>query len=150
MADPAKAGQKQAGRFQKGQSGNPAGKPKGARHRLTRIAERLMEDDAAEVVQEVIAKAKGGDMTAARLVLDRILPAQRSRTVQFKLPALANAADLVGAIGSILSAVAAGELTPDEASDVAGLLEMKRKAIETADMEARVSALEKKGQANGH
>ena len=150
MADPAKAGQKQAGRFQKGQSGNPAGKPKGSRHRATILAEKLMEDDAKEVVEQVINKAKTGDMAAARLILDRIAPCRRSRPVQFTLPTLSSAVDLVAAVGSILGAVAAGELTPDEGQSVAALIESKRKAIETADLETRLSALEKKGQADGH
>ena len=71
-----------------GQSGNPTGKPKGARHRSTLMAERLMEDDAQNVVRAVIAAAKNGDMVAARLVLDRVLPARRGRPVQFTMPEL--------------------------------------------------------------
>ncbi|MFZ3328176.1 MAG: DUF5681 domain-containing protein [Methylocella sp.] len=37
--------------FQKGQSGNPAGKQRGARHKTTLLAERLMQDDAERVVK---------------------------------------------------------------------------------------------------
>jgi hypothetical protein len=50
--------------FRKGQSGNPSGKPKGTRNRTTVLAEKLMQDDAADIVQVVLAAAKGGDMTA--------------------------------------------------------------------------------------
>jgi Family of unknown function (DUF5681) len=41
-------------RFQKGQSGNPAGKPKGARHKATLLAERLMQDDVEKIVNAVL------------------------------------------------------------------------------------------------
>ena len=39
--------------------------------------------------------------------------------------------------------MAAGEITPDEAQAFSAVLEIKRKAIETADLEARLAALEK-------
>jgi len=56
-----KSGQNQAGRFQKGMSGNPSGKPKGARARVTQLAEKLLDDDRDAIVRAVIAAAKGGD-----------------------------------------------------------------------------------------
>ena len=54
----------------------------GTRHRATRLAEKLMANDAEDVVKAVVAAAKGGDMTAARLVLDRIAPPCRGRPVR--------------------------------------------------------------------
>jgi hypothetical protein len=51
----------QGGRFVLGISGNPAGKPRGARARATRLAEQQMADDAEAVVRAVIdAAAPGG------------------------------------------------------------------------------------------
>jgi hypothetical protein len=77
--NPEIAGRIQGGRFVPGVSGNPAGKPPGARARATRLAEKLMAGDAEAVVNAVVTAAKGGDMTAARLVLDRIAPPCRGR-----------------------------------------------------------------------
>jgi uncharacterized protein DUF5681 len=54
--------------FQKGQSGNPAGPAKGTRHKITMLAEKLLEDDRDDIVRAVIAAAKGGDPTAMRLL----------------------------------------------------------------------------------
>jgi len=141
---PENSGGKQVGRFRSGQSGNPAGKPKGTRHRLTVLAETLMEDEAGEVARAVIAAAKGGDMTAARLVLERIAPPRKGRPVAFDLPPVDKAEDVLSALGAILMAVSAGEITPDEAGSVAALLELKRKAIETIEIERRIAALEGK------
>ncbi len=124
------------------QPGNP-GKPKGARHKLTLIAERLMEDDAEAVVASVLAAAKSGDMTAARLVLERIVPIRKGRPVAFDLPAIETPADVVKAVGALVSEVARGELTPEEAATVAGLLEMYRRTIETCEIEQRLSDLER-------
>lgn len=128
--------------------GNP-GKPKGTRHRLTVLAEKLMEEDAEDVTRAVIAAAKGGDMVAARLVLDRVAPVRKGRTVELDLPKVETAADVLKALGLVVMETARGLITPDEAAVVAGLLETKRKAIETADLETRLLVLEQsrdKGQ----
>jgi hypothetical protein len=75
MAENAAAKQRRRGRpFEPGKFGHPAGKPNGTRHRITMLAEKLMQNDTEAVVRAVVEAAKGGDMTAARLILDRIVP----------------------------------------------------------------------------
>jgi len=128
--------------FQKGVSGNPAGKPKGARHRATLIAEKLMAEDAEAVVQAVVAAAKAGDMGAAKLILDRIAPPRKGRAVEFELPPVETAADVCNAQAAIISAVATGRLSPEEAASIATLLDASRKAIELSDLEQRLAQLE--------
>ena len=140
------SGPNQGGRFQPGQSGNPAGKPRGSRHKTTLFAEKLMQDDAEKIVKAVIEAAGNGDMTAARLILDRICPAPKGRAIQFDLPNITSLADLGSATAAIVSEMAAGKLTPDEASTVAGVLEFKRKALETLEIERRLAALEQREQ----
>jgi hypothetical protein len=71
------------------------------------------------------------------------VPARRGRPVRFDLPAVTTAADLISALGAVLAAVAAGELTPEEGQAVAALVEAKRRAIEITELEGRVAALEK-------
>jgi Family of unknown function (DUF5681) len=139
-----KSGQNQAGRFQKGMSRNPSGKPKGARARVTQLAEKLLEDDRDAIVRAVIAAAKGGDPTAMRLCVERHVPLRKGRPVVFDLPAIETAADVANALGAIAGAMAAGELTPDEAGAVAGVLEAKRRAIETVEHEERLRKLEER------
>jgi hypothetical protein len=56
--------------FERGVSGNPAGRPKGARNRTSLMAEALTDSDAVAITRAVAAEAKRGDMVAARLVLD--------------------------------------------------------------------------------
>lgn len=132
-------------RFKPGQSGNPAGKKPGTRNRISQVLEDLMSDEAEAIARTVAEAAKGGDMQAARLVLDRLCPPRKGRAVTFDLPPISTAADVLKAMGAVLQAVAGGDLTPDEGQAMAGLLEIKRKAIETAEIEARLAALEAKG-----
>jgi len=111
-APPENAGRLQGGRFVPGVSGNPAGKKPGTRHRVTLLAEKLMADDAEAVVKAVVAAAKNGDMTAARLVLDRIAPPCRGRPVRVDLPPIVGAADLVKALAAVADAMARGSSQP--------------------------------------
>jgi hypothetical protein len=142
------SGPNQGGRFQPGQSGNPAGKPRGARHKTTLLAEKLMQDDAADVVKKVIEAAKGGDMTAARIVLDRIAPARRDNPVTFELPKIERSADAANAMGAILAAVADGAMTPGEAAEIGKLLDNYIKTLEATEFEARLRALEERATVN--
>lgn len=124
------------------EKGNP-GRPKGARHKTTILAEMLMADDVEAVVQAVIDKAKDGDMTAARIIMDRLVPLRRGRPTPFMLPNQDGADAVVQAFQSITSALAAGELTAEEASAIASVLDAQRKAYETASIEARLESLER-------
>ena len=141
---PANAGAKQArGRFAKGVSGNPAGKPKETRHKITQAAEVLLDAQADALTHKAVAMALGGDPQAMRMCLDRILPPRKTRPIKFDMPAVETTSDLVAALGSVIAAVATGKLTPDEGSAVAGLIETKRKAIEVSELDARLTALER-------
>ena len=135
--------------FQKGQSGNPAGKPKGRRSRHTLAAEVLLEGEAQALTRKAIELALAGDTTALRLCLERIVPARKSRTLKFEVPSMERAEDLPAAMGAILDQVAEGSLFLDEAAALVGMLEAKRRAIETTDIEARLKALEARSAANG-
>jgi Family of unknown function (DUF5681) len=139
---PEKSGKNQGTRFQKGQSGNPSGKPPGTRARVTVLAEKLIEDQHDDIMKAVIERAKGGDPTAMRLCIERLIPVRKGRPVVFDLPAIETAAGVANALGAIAGAMAAGELTPDEAGAVAGVIEAKRRAIETVEHEERLQKLE--------
>lgn len=131
--------------WQPGTSGNPAGKPKGAKHHATRMIEKLLEDGAAEIAKTVVDQAKAGDMTAARMVLDRLAPAAKERAITLELPSdTSTAAGISAAHQAVLEAVSRGELTPGEGATLAGILEGRRKALETQELEQRIAALEAK------
>lgn len=136
---------KQRGRpFQPGRSGNPSGKPRGARHKITLAAEALLDGEAEALTRRAIELALGGDTTALRLCLDRIIPPRRDRPVRLGMPPLVSAADAAIALSSIASAVTEGDVTPTEGAVISELVSVFVKAIEVADLEKRLVALEER------
>ena len=67
-------------------------------------------------MQRAVALALGGDVTALRLCLDRLVATRRERPVQLPLPLLGRAEDVGDALDAITAAVASGEITPGEAA----------------------------------
>ena len=143
-----KTASKQRGRpFPKGRSGNPKGRPVGARNAATVIAAQLLDGEVEEIIRKVIKKAKQGDVICLRLCLDRLVPPRRDRPVYFAIPVLNSADDASKAMAAITVAVACGELTPIEAAELSSVVEVYVRAIEARDFEARLRALE---QGNPH
>ena len=141
---PVNAQGKQDTRFKPGQSGNPAGKPKGARHKITFAIDALLDGDAERLTRKAIEMALAGDGTAMRLCLDRLAPPRRDRHAPFALPKLETVGDAKAAAGAIVQAVAAGEITPSEATEMSKLVENFTRVLEATEFEARIEALERK------
>ena len=130
------------GTWKPGQSGNPAGKPPGTRNRATQMVLALMEGGAEEITLAIIDAARKGDIAAARLVLERLAPPARERPISLDLPDTSTLAGVSAAQQTVLEAVGAGELVPTEGATLAGILESRRKAIVTEELERRIVALE--------
>ena len=128
--------------YRPGESGNPLGKPRGLRNRATLLLDKMAEADAADVLRAVLDRARAGDMAAAGMVLARLWPPRKGRPVSFDLPVISSSSDVTAALGTLIAAVGRGELTPDEAAAVGTLVETQRKAIELAELEARIAKLE--------
>jgi len=144
MSDPTNNGLKpgsEATQFKPGNPGGP-GRPQGSRNKASLLLDELADGEASSILTQVMEAAKGGDMRAAEIVLARIWPVKKGRPVSLKLPSIKAATDVVAAMGAVADAVGAGDLTPDEGQAVASILEAKRKAIETVELESRVAALE--------
>jgi Family of unknown function (DUF5681) len=134
---------KQRGRpFPEGKSGNPKGRPIGSRNAATLIAEQLLDGEAEKIIRMVIKKAKQGDVTCLRLCLDRLVPPRRDRPVNFKIPLLNSAEDATKAMAAISASIASGELTPSEAAELSSLIANYVNAVEVAEVDKRLSALE--------
>ena len=128
--------------FEKGQSGNPAGKPPGCRNHASRAAELLLDGEAEALTRKAVALALDGDPTAMRLCLERIVAPRRARTVQFDLPPIGDPADIAAAMTAITRAVADGAITPGEAAEVAKIVDTLVRAIEASDFDRRLKRLE--------
>lgn len=121
-----------------------AGRPVGARHRVTRAAEALLDGQAEALTQVAIEKALGGDSVALRLCLERLVPPRRDSPITITLPSVTTAGDTVAASSSLLAALAVGDITPEEAGRVMALLTAHKAIVETGDLDARLIALEQR------
>ena len=83
-------------------------------------------------------------ISAARLVIERLVPVAKERPIFLELPSTETADGIAQAQAAILQAVAAGDILPGEAATLSGIVEARRKAIETQELEQRISALEGK------
>ena len=128
--------------FEPGNSGNPSGRPRGSRNKVTLAIEALLDGEAEALTRKAIELAKAGDMQALRLCMDRLAPPRRDSPVAFNLPEMTTVSDAVLAMGAVLKAVAEGELTPTEAAELTRMVQAFAKIIETAEFEERVRKLE--------
>jgi uncharacterized protein DUF5681 len=129
--------------FQPGQSGNPNGRPVGSRNKATLAIDALLDGEAETLTRKAIALAKAGDMQALKLCMDRIAPPRRDRPVSFALPKVEGPADAATAMSAVLKAAAEGELTPMEAGEIAKLLDVYVRTVETNELAKRIEQLEK-------
>ena len=130
--------------FSKGHSGNPRGRPPGARNAATVLAEQLLDGEVEGLIRKIIQKAKHGDVTALRICIDRILPPRRERPFHFEMPELRSVGDASKAIAALMSAVAKGELGASEAAELSKLIENYVRAVEATELEQRLLTVEQR------
>jgi len=128
--------------FQKGQSGNPAGRVKGKAALLAAELRKIVSADARAIVKSISEQAKAGD-TESRRVFIKLLPQARWPT-PFSLPKIAGPCDLPQAVSAVLEAAAAGHLTLEDAERAVGLLAGLRQAYEGANLATRVDEISKR------
>lgn len=132
------------GQWQPGQSGNVAGRPKGSQNRSTGIRE-LLQPHAAEMIAKAVELAKGGDIAALRLCLERCVPALKSNDDPIELDGLGD--DTAANATLIVRAMGRGELSPDQGSTMLAAMASHAKIIEAAQLERRIALLEEKANA---
>ncbi len=133
-------------RFIKGYSGNPAGKPKGAKDKRTALRE-LLGPHAESLIAKTVALAKAGDTTALRLCLDRIIAPVRPRDEPVELGLVG--ANMTDCGRHILEASLSGRITPTEATILMQALSAQARIVQMEELAARLEALEQKVEQRG-
>ena len=101
-----------------------------------------MDGDASAITKKAIELAKAGDMTAIRLCLERILPPRKTRPMRVSVPKIEQSEDILKAVNSILSAMASGKITTDEADALLRTVEIARRAMETDELHGELDKLQ--------
>lgn len=105
------------GRWVRGVSGNPAGKPPGIAD-LRTVARNLLESRQEELVQALLDRAVSGDVAALKLALERVYVAPRQSHEAVEIPGLAEAKTYAEQAASVRQALARAQIAPDVAASI--------------------------------
>jgi Family of unknown function (DUF5681) len=133
---------KGTGRFAKGTSGNPSGRPPGSRNQSTLLMEALLEAEGEQLTRKVIELALQGDILAMKLCLDRVFPARKDRPIQLSLPPVADLEKVASTMSKVVEAIGNGSITPGEGETLANVLAVQKDVLRTENVERRVEQLE--------
>ena len=125
--------------FKPGQSGNPAGRPKGVG--LSGKLHKALKEQAGDILQAMVKNALEGDTAAQKALLDKILPNMKSVAPAVELGNFDGS--LVARAEAILEAVASGQVAPDIGAVLVQSIGTLAKVAEVTELEERLENLEK-------
>lgn len=130
--------EKKSTKWRPGQSGNPRGRKPGTSE-ITKLRATIAEH-VPEIVDQLVQAAKGGDVQAARLLLERVLPPMRA--IEQPQPIDLPDGTLTEQGRAVLASVAAGELAPAQGAQLLAAIGTLGKVSEVDELERRIRALE--------
>jgi hypothetical protein len=125
--------------FRPGVSGNPGGRKTGQTPRGK--FRKQVEKAVPQIVDHLVKAALAGDVQAARIILDRVLPALKAKDEAIILE-LPKSAGLVQQGEALVSAMTVGQVTPVEAQAVMTVLSGQRALIEQGEIARRLEVIE--------
>lgn len=130
-------------KFEKGQSGNPSGRKRGAKNKTTQLA-KLLVPHASDLINKAVGLALSGDVQALKLCIDRLIPRATSQHYQMDIaPSDTEQALNLSAIGDdIIKSMLNGGMCPEDAQKLLIILDSQRKLIEHSDLVSKVAELE--------
>jgi hypothetical protein len=129
---------KRPNQWKPGQSGNPRGRKPGTGE-VQKLRAGLAEH-VPEILDALVTAAKGGDVQACRLLLDRVMPAARPVELAQQIALAGNT--LTGKGRSVLDAVAAGEIAPGAGAQLLAGIGTLARVAELDELVRRIDALE--------
>jgi len=134
---------KKKGRWKAGESGNPKGRPPGAGE-VAKLRASIA-GHVPEIILQLVEAAKGGDVQAARLLLERVLPPHKP--TELAVPLALPDGTLTEQGRAVLSAVSMGDLTPGQGAQLLAAIGALARVAEVDELIARITALEDKQDA---
>ena len=113
---------------------------------LTKAARARFDTLAAESIEAVFqavltAATQDGDMAAAKLLIDRIIPSRRGAPVSFHIRPLKTPEDCALAYADLLDDVGAGRLTPEEAQTISAIVAKRAELFASVELAVEIEAL---------
>ena len=108
--------------------------------RINALTEPLTAQDMAEALRPAVAKARDGDLKALD-ILDRHWRLS-DRPVELDLPPITDARSVADAQAHVIELLAKKRLGPRTALACSTIIEYRRRALETLDLETTLSELE--------
>ena len=125
-------------KFQPGQSGNPAGKPKGAPDKRTALRS-LLNPHAPQLIEKAVQMALEGDTAALKLCLDRCVAPLRSTSPEAPMKVEGSLSERGEAT---LQAIYSGEIDAIHGAALMSALADQARLHEQTELESRLRALE--------
>jgi hypothetical protein len=119
----------QGGRWPKGKSGNPAGRPRGSLNKSRLLRQYLLENEEHQLIEKVIATALAGDTHAMALCLDRLVPRCKERSIEFETGPIGTYDQVLAATSKVFEAIGAGQITPSEGEKLVNILKFQVEAV---------------------
>ena len=133
------------GRWKPGQSGNPAGKPKGAGE-VAKLRAAIAQD-VPQILEALKAQALAGDVQAARLLLERTIAPLKA--VEPPQPLTLPDGSLTEQGRAVLASVADGEIAASQGAALVAAIGTLARVVEIDELAARIEAREQRSNAGG-
>jgi hypothetical protein len=119
------------------------GRPVGSQNKATLALAALIVGEGEDIVGTIISAAKNGDMSAAKALLDRLVPPRKSTPISANISPIAEAADLKPALLEVFNQMADGNLSTDECTQLTAIISNHAKLHEFIDLDTRLLELER-------
>jgi hypothetical protein len=101
----------------------------------------LIDGEAEDLIRVLATAARNGNVSAAKVLLDRILPPARCGIGDVELPLSSEQPGTAG-VDELIRAVSAGEIAPSDAAVIGTLLKTRAELTDLAELERRLANLE--------
>lgn len=125
-------------KFQPGHSGNPAGRPRGIKDSRTAHYEAI-ESMVPSLLSTLQKKALDGDLTAIKLLLDRVIPVRKAASPPIIIDSVEGLSNQANAV---LNQVLGGDLSPEAGASAISAITSVARVVEFDELIKRVEALE--------